>query len=125
MFEKATKQKLRFDSPMGHLSVEDVWDLPLQHRSRFSLDVLARTINRELKEQEEESFVSKPTQASETLKLKFDIVKHIIDVRLAEVDAKEKAQKDKQRRETVLAVIERKENQQLEDMPLEELKKLV
>ena len=29
MFQKASRLKLRFDSPKGLLSVEDLWDLPL------------------------------------------------------------------------------------------------
>lgn len=123
MFEKATRQKLRFDSPKGQMSVEDVWDLPLKHATRFDLDTLAKAINREIREQEEESFVEAPSKANETLKLKLDIVKHIIDVRKAEVEAREKAQERKREEEVILGIIERRERQELENLPTEDLRK--
>jgi len=82
MFEKATRNKLRFMSGKGNLIIEELWDLSLR-----DLDRLAQSINAELKETKQESFI--PDSATEkrgstTLNLKLDLVKYIIEVRYAE-----------------------------------------
>jgi len=124
MFEQATKQKLRFDSSKGSLTVEDLWDLNLSAGS-CSLDTLAKSINREIKQAEEESFVVKRSRASETLNLKFEIVKHIIDVRVAEAEAKVEATERKKQRIKIMELIAKKEDQSLENKSLDELKALL
>lgn len=125
MFEKASKQKLRFESNRGMLTVEDLWDLPLKHRSGLDLDTLAKGLNRQIKEQEEESFVVKASSTSTTLKTKFDIVKHIIDVRLAEKEKAEEAAAKKAKKDKIMEVIARKEDQSLENLSVEELKSML
>lgn len=81
-FEKATRAKLRFSTNKGQLSVEDLWELSLT-----SLDNIARAVNRELKSESEESFITNKTATNTVLELKLDILKHIIGVKLAERDA--------------------------------------
>lgn len=125
VFEKASKQKLRFESNRGMLTVEDLWDLPLKHRSGLDLDTLAKGLNRQIKEQEEESFVVKASSTSTTLKTKFDIVKHIIDVRLAEKEKAEEAAAKKAKKDKIMEVIARKEDQSLENLSVEELKSML
>ena len=84
MFEKATRIKLRFESKKGLLSVEQLWDLPLN-----SLDEIAISLNKEVKDISEVSFI-KPlsNNKNKELTLKFNIVKHIIDVKLTEIKEK-------------------------------------
>lgn len=121
IFEKATKQKLRFNQLAGILTVEDVWDLPLTSRSGMSLDNLAKAINKAIKDEEEESFVVSRSKASEKLKLQFDIVKHIIEVKLEERDKRAKEQEAKARKEKIMEVLARKQDQGLEELSKEEL----
>ena len=83
MFEKAARLKLRFDTPRGNLTVEDLWDIPLTGQ-QISLDNVAKAVNKGLKASEEESFVAKPSSKDRVLSLKLDILKHVIRVRLAE-----------------------------------------
>lgn len=123
IFEKATKQKLRFNQLAGNLTVEDVWDLPLTSRGQMSLDNLAKAINKAIKEEEEESFVVKKSKASEKLKLQFDIVKHIIEVKMEERDKKVKEAEAKARKEKIMEVLARKKDQGLEELSEEELEK--
>ena len=61
IFEKAAREKLRFDSPIGDLTTEQLWDLPLTSANiqRPSLDFMARAVSRELRDFGEESFDSK------------------------------------------------------------------
>ena len=44
IFFKAAEVKLRFESPIGHLSVEQLFDLHLTSKNRVSLDSLSRTV---------------------------------------------------------------------------------
>jgi hypothetical protein len=123
MFEKTTRLKLRFDTAKGQLTVEDLWDLPLTGNG-VNLDKIAIALSRQIKEEDTESFVVKAKVASEVLQLKFDVVKHVIDVKLAERDAA-KAQSDaRAKKDKILEIISRKQDQALEGSSLEELQKM-
>ena len=68
---------------------------------------------------------STPKSSDTTVQQKFDIVKFIIDTRIAEREAavNERARAD--RRAKLMEVIERKENDNLNNMNIEDLKKLL
>jgi len=125
MFEKATRLKLRFDSPRGLLSIEDLWDIPLTSGTgKPNLDDIAKGLHRELRNSSEtESFV---TPASDTgndeLQLKFDLVKHVIDVRVAERNAAADAAKRRENKQRILEIVAMKEDESLRGKSLEELK---
>lgn len=122
MFEKAVRQKVRFQTTSGVLSVEDLWDLPLVSTTKVSLDSIAKGLNRELKEAEEVSFVAAPTAKNALIQLKFDLVKHIIQVRLDENAAKAKATEIREKKTQLQEILARKENQALENMSVDEIK---
>lgn len=125
LFLIASRQKFKFNSTKGLLSVEDLWDLPLQSQTgKASLDEIARELHNKLKEDTEISFVT-PKSSDTTVQQKFDIVKFIIDTRIAEREAavNERARAD--RRAKLMEVIERKENDNLNNMNIEDLKKLL
>jgi len=125
MFDKAFRQKLRFESLMGQLSVEDLWDLPLTARSgKANLDDIAKDLHHQLKNEDDISFVIQSKKSDETIQLKFDIVKHIIDVRLAEQSAAETLRSNKEKKQQLLAIIAQKENEGLMNTSLDELKKM-
>lgn len=124
IFEYATKNKVRFESDSGQLTVEDLWDLKLVG-GRVNLDGLAKKYNKKLKEDVEESFVVKKSAASALTKLKFDIVKHIIDLKL---EAKEKSAKeleDKAHNQKILKILSDKKDKDLEGKTVEELESML
>lgn len=128
IFESATKQALRFESSAGRLTVEDVWQLPLttKAKSRLSLDDLARQVYRELKEQDEESFVtvtSNPKKA--TLQLQLDIIKRVIEVRKEEAEQRKKRNDNAEQKKRVLEALQRKKDQALENMSAEDLENML
>jgi hypothetical protein len=128
MFEKASRLKLRFDSVQGKISVEDLWDLPLTTKSanRASLDDVAKAASRALKTSgEEESFVLKTTPANNLDKLRLDIVKQVISVRLAEAEESEKAAVNKAKKAQILAIIDQKKDAALSNLSVEDLTKLL
>jgi hypothetical protein len=125
-FEQASRLKLRFDSARGLLTTEDLWDLPLtSNSSGVNLDNLAIELHNSLKTEEDVSFVTPVKKPMSHNQLRFDIVKYIIDVRLAERDAATLQKATKERKEKILAILAQKEDQSLMQAPAEELRKMV
>lgn len=123
MFEKISRIKLRFETSQGMLTVEDLWDIPLTSaRGRANLDDIARDLSKKLKDTETESFVVKVPKADEATQLAFDLVKHVIEVRLAENEAAQLAKTNKEKKQRILALIAKKENEQDEGRSLEDLR---
>lgn len=122
MFQKASREKLRFDTGKGQLSVEDLWDLPLTSTTgRPNLDSIAQELNKQLKTSDTVSFVNPSKKTNNTVQLKFDIVKYIIDVRLAENNARLQATEKAERKEKLRKLINAKEEEDLQGKTREEL----
>jgi hypothetical protein len=117
-FAKATRLKLRFKSTTGPLTTEDLWDLPLQR-----LDTIAISLNKEVKESSDISFIKEKTTANKEIELKFEVVKYIIDIKLKEQEAAKKRREIAQKRQQLMELIDNKESQALAGESVEELKK--
>lgn len=88
IFELAARKKLRFPTNKGDITVEQLWDLPLQSKTLFDLDTVAKTVNSLLKSVTEDSFVSTTASPVKSqYELQLEIVKHVIATRLAENEA--------------------------------------
>ena len=118
-FEKASRTKLRFNFK-GLCSVEDLWDIPLR-----ALDTIFKELNLKSKAQNEESLLNTKSAENKILDLKIAIVKHVVEVRLAEKKTREDAVKLADRKEKILGIIAEKQDASLRDMSLEDLAKLV
>jgi hypothetical protein len=126
LFEKASRLKLRFDSTQGQLSVEDLWDLPLSAtKGRTCLDDLAVGLDKALKEAGTTSFVKKATRINETLRLKFDLVLRVIEVRQAEAEAADLKQVNAEKKQKLLELLAKKKDAALEGLTAEELEKQI
>jgi hypothetical protein len=125
MFEKASRIKLRFPISKGLLSVEDLWDIPLISKNDVCLDSIAKNLNNTIKNANTESFVLKSVERDTTSELAFEIVKHIIKVRLEEEEARSIAKANRDKKQQLLALIAQKETEQLAGQSLEELRKQV
>lgn len=124
LFERATRQRLRFETIAGNISVEDIWSLPLCS-GKVNLNDLAKELNKEIKTFEEEDFVNKTSNSkNEDIKLKFDIILYVIKYKTEQAEAKERATLTLEKRRSIQALIEKKESQQLENLSIEELKVL-
>lgn len=121
MFEKAVRMKLRFDYK-GSLSVEELWDLSVQE-----LDSIYKTLNTKLKTSNEDSLLASGKKTKETaeLELKVELVKHIVAIKLDEQAAKKKTADNKAKKQKLLEVLERKQNQAVENMSEDDIKKLI
>lgn len=120
IFERASKAKLRF-SVKGVMTTEDLWDLKLE-----DLDKLAIGLRKQVKDSEEESFIRTThavSQAAAETELKFEIVKHIITVKLAEKEARALAAEKRAKRAQLIELIGKKEVSALEAKSIDDLKK--
>lgn len=122
IFEQASREKIRFAMAKGLISTEDLWELKLE-----DLDNIARGLSKMIRESsQDESFIRKTTASSKNFKileLKFDVVKHIIDVKLEERDKKALAAERAAKRAQLLELIGKKEVTALEGKSIEELKR--
>lgn len=125
LFEQASRLKLRFDTNSGTLAVEDLWDLPLTSAAKTDLDDIAQGLHRELKDSEEVSFVVKTQRKNERLELAFDIVKHVIEVKIAERDAARGLALRKEKKQQLLALLADKKNEELKGKSAAELEEMV
>jgi hypothetical protein len=125
MFERATRLALRFDSPKGPLMVEDLWLLPLTSAtSKANLDDIAKQQFALLKSDANVSFVEPTRKSNDIDQLKFDIVKHIIDMRLAENALAAAAKANREKKQLILGIIAQKENETLLGASMDDLRKM-
>jgi hypothetical protein len=126
IFEYATRQKLRFSSIRGEITVEQLWDVPLRSRDDFNLNTIAKTVSRALKDISEESFVETTKTAAHTrLETALEVVKYVIETKIAE----ETASKDRAARTAekakLLAILAEKQDGRLSDLSEKELQKRI
>ncbi len=109
IFEKASRQKLRFASSKGELNTEQLWDLSLT-----DLDTLARATHKELSEAQTGSFISAAIPVATTrIELRLDILKRVIEVKLDSQDAaKNRLARDAQK-EKIMEALASKEDDAL------------
>ena len=124
IFEQATRQQLRFPSAKGSLTVEDLWQLPLQAKSGFDLDTVAKNVNSSLKAIGEESFVTTSTNPSAApLALALDIVKYIISVKKTENEATRARADRLTERNKLVNILAEKQDSALRNLTPEEIQK--
>jgi len=129
IFEYATRNKLRFESTRGALSVEQLWDVPLRPRSaqeNFDLDSVAKAANKAWKEISEESFVeTTKTLEHERRETALAVVKHVIAVKLQEEEAAKKKVANKLEKEKLLAILAEKQAGKLSELSEKELQRRI
>ena len=114
-FQLVTRAKARFKTAKGELTVEQLWDLGLPE-----LDKLCVKLKRETKK-ETESFLQVETKEDLLTKAMFDVALEILRARVAEQEAARMAQENKEHNEKILALINKKRDNALENMTEEEL----
>ena len=113
------RQRTRFQSTRGPLASEDLFHLPLEE-----LDEMYRKISRELKEQAEESLLTKKSPLQGILELKQQVLKLVIAVLLEEAEDKKNAREVVAKRRYFDELIAKKQADGLAELSLEELTKM-
>lgn len=113
------KNKYRFEFK-GLIGVEDLFDLKLE-----DLDLIYRNLKNEEKDLQGDSLLdtAKNPKVGE-IQVKIDVVKAVFDIKQTDIKNAEKALANKAQKEKILAIIEDKENQELSEKSIEELKEI-
>ena len=119
IFEAATKGKYRFPFK-GMISVEDLWDLKLQ-----DLDSVFKSLNKQKKQNDEESLLQVKTAEDQELDNKIQIVKYIGKFKQEEIEERLQAKDKKEYNQKLLELIERKQNEELAGKSIEELQAML
>lgn len=119
IFEAATKGKYRFPFK-GAISVEDLWDLKLQ-----DLDSIFKSLNKQKKQNDEESLLQVKTAEDQELDNKIQIVKYIVKFKQEEIEERLQAKDKKEYNQKLLELIERKQNEELAGKSIEELQAML
>lgn len=125
IFEYAVREKLRFRSDKGDLLTEQLFDLPLTKAgSALSLDYLARNIAKQLKEEEDVSFVNpKPDTGRKRLEIQLEILKFVIAEKQKEEADRKAAAEKRARKQRILEALSEKEDEEFKSKSKEELLK--
>lgn len=121
IFEQASRVKLRFDL-QGQVSTEQLWTANYDTLVEYEAG-LTDTVESYGKSTRRAK--TRRTKEQELNELRLAIVSHILNVRDEEAEAASKAAESKAQRQVILDLIQRKKNQQLEEMSLEDLEKLL
>lgn len=119
LFEVATRENYLFPFK-GMINVIDLWNLSLTN-----LDSVFKTLNVEVKKSEEESLLNAKTKEDEELTNKIEIIKYIVSKKLAEKEARENEKKNKEKRQRILEIKAKRQDEALENMSDEDLDKLL
>ena len=119
IFEYAVRNKVRFPFK-GMISAEDLWDL-----SVTNLDSIYKTLNKQVKQTEEESLLTVKTSVDTEIEVQIAIVKYIVSVKLEEQEAREKAAAKKAQKQKIMSIIAAKEDEALQNSSVDDLKKML
>jgi uncharacterized small protein (DUF1192 family) len=126
IFEFATKNKLRFASSRGLLTIEQLWDVPLRSGDDFNLNAIAKVASKAWKDLTEESFVETAKTPQHTrLETALEVVKHIIGVKIADETAAKKRAENRAEKEKLLEILAEKQAGKLSELTVEEIQKRI
>jgi hypothetical protein len=116
MYKKALRTKLRFSTTKGKLTTEDLFDLSLT-----DLNNLAISLDKKLSETPRKSFISDIAPDTQEDELRFNIVKDVITLKLAERNAAQNAKAKAAEKAQLLEILHRKKNEALENLSVAEI----
>lgn len=118
-FVIATRMKLRFPFK-GSISTEDLWDLNIE-----CLNEVYKTLSKQSKDAQEDSLIGEKTKEDSVLELQIEIVKYIFEMKTKEADDRKEAFNKKKKNQKILELIERKKEDSMANMSIEDLEKLL
>lgn len=120
-FQKATRLKLRVTTPVGNLSVEQLWDL-----KQNQLAEAIKAYKQEVKKDDDLDFLSDDSsKVDEKTQLAFDVLKEIYLTKKQEAQDVKTAAEVKAHNARIMELIAQKQNQALESKSLEELQAML
>ena len=118
IMERAIRTKVRFQYN-GTISAEDLYDLPLP-----ALNKIYKSLKAEVKD-DDDSLLEEKTGAEKLLDLKIAVVKHVFNTLSEEKQARLDAAAIMANNKKIKGIIAQKKDEQLLNLPLSELEKLI
>lgn len=118
-FRKALENKYRY-SYKGTLSTEDLFDLSVEE-----LDSIYKKLNKQKKEQKEDSLLGEKIPKSTKLDIKIEIIKEIVNQKLKERDDLKKAQETRMKKQKIMEILASKQDDALNNKTPEELEAML
>lgn len=113
------KNKFRFEFK-GLISTEDLFDLTLA-----DLDAIYKNLKKEESDLQGDSLLENDENPNvREVEVKIEVVKAIFDMKKAEIARAERALANKAQKDKILAIIEDKENQELSEKSIDELREI-
>ena len=113
------KNKFRFEFK-GLISTEDLFDLTLA-----DLDAIYKSLKKEESDLQGDSLLGNDENPKvREVEVKIEVVKAIFDMKKAEIARAERALANKAQKDKILAIIEDKENQELSEKSIDELREI-
>lgn len=115
IFERAAREKTRFNFK-GLISAEDLWDLSLEN-----LDSIWCELEAELEKLPRRSLLATGIDQRGEIEFKQEIIKHIVDTKKIESEARAAAKSNSEKKQMILDIIQAKQNEDLKAKSVEEL----
>ena len=93
--------------------------------SLTNLDSIYKTLNKQVKQSEEESLLTTKSNVDTELEVQIAIVKYIVSVKLAEKETAEKASTKKAQKQKIMSIIATKQDEVLQNSSIDDLKKML
>lgn len=122
MYKEASKIGLRFQTNQGSLTVEQLWSLSL---SKLSLAIKALKKQMKGDNDDELSFLDETKVVDREKQLQFEILKDIYLTKKQEADAEKNAVAMKEHNQYILSLIKTKQDQELANKSIDELKAML
>ena len=116
MYKEVSRQRIRFQTAQGPLTVEQLWDLSVN-----DLDKLAVSLEEAHKNSKGKSFLEKRTTKDKTLKLQFDVVLDVLQTKVDEAEEARIKKENKEHNEKIITLIKNKQDKELEGKSIDEL----
>lgn len=122
IYKEAAKLKLRFATPKGVLSVEQLWEL-----TQKDLDSCIRSLKKAIKKNDDDdlAFLDNSGVVNSIDQLRFDVLKDVYLTNKRETEETKNALEVKQHNQKIMELIAEKKEQGLKDKSIEELEKLL
>lgn len=123
IFKTASKEKLRFSTSKGLLSVEQLWEL-----TQTELSTCIKNVKKSLKKSDTEddlSFLDSTNTIDYTEQLRFDILKEVYLTKKSESETLRNAKEIKEHNQKIMELISEKQEGELKGKSIDELKSLL
>ena len=124
IYKQLAIMNILFPSSKGNLTVNQLYQLPLRSSRGLDLNTLAGEYDAE-SNADSKDYIGSKTKRSSVAELRFKVVMDVIEYKKNQRKAIQEEMKLKEHRAKIKEIIEKRKLKDLEELPLEELEKLL